>query len=141
MAIGSGNDRRMMSEINVTPMVDVMLVLLIVFMVTAPMLQSGIDVQLPTAGTAPLGQGDRAVTITVDRSGRIHLERHSLTMEEFRMRAPALFSEIRGRPVYIMGDARISYGTIIAAMAVLKGAGVERIGLVTEPEADWRERR
>ena len=134
MAIGAGGDRRMMSEINVTPLVDVMLVLLIVFMVTAPMLQSGIDVQLPTAGTAPLDKGERAVTITVDKSGMVHLNRHTFTLEDFRKQAPVILSELGGRPVYLRGDARISYGNIVSAMSILKGAGVERIGLVTEPE-------
>ena len=86
MAMGTGGDRRMMSERNVTPLVDVMLVLLIVFMVTAPMLQSGIDVQLPTAGTAPLDRGERAVTITVDRKGMIHLNKHAFTLDDFRKR-------------------------------------------------------
>jgi biopolymer transport protein TolR len=134
MAMGIGGDRQVMSEINVTPLVDVMLVLLIIFMVTAPMLQSGINVQLPTAGTAPLESGDRAVTVSIDRTGRIHLNKHSFTLAEFKRRAPVLFSEIGGRPVYLRGDSRISYGTIVAAMSVLKGAGVERIGLVTDPE-------
>jgi biopolymer transport protein TolR len=66
----------------------------------------------------------------------IHLNRHALTLDEFRKRAPVLFSELGGRPVYLRGDARISYGTIIAAMSILKGAGVERIGLVTEPDLE-----
>lgn len=136
MAMGTGGDRRMMSEINVTPLVDVMLVLLIVFMVTAPMLQSGIDVQLPTAGTAPLDRGERAVTITVDRNGMIHLNRHTFTLDDFRKRAPVLLSELGGRPVYLRGDARINYGNIISAMSILKGSGVERIGLVTEPDLE-----
>jgi len=136
MAAGPANERRMMADINVTPLVDVMLVLLIVFMVTAPMLQSGVDVQLPTAGTAPLEKGELAVTLSVDQKGMIHLNRHALTLEEFRKRAPILFSELRGRPVYLRGDARINYGTIVAAMSVLKGAGVDRIGLVTEPELE-----
>lgn len=134
MTMRGGFNRRIMSEINVTPLVDVMLVLLIIFMVTAPMLKSGVDVQLPIAGMAPLDQGERAVTITVDRSGRIHIDNHSFTMSEFRRRAPVILSEIGGRPVYLRGDSRISYGTIMAAMSVLKGAGVERIGLVTEPD-------
>jgi biopolymer transport protein TolR len=133
---GSGGDRSMMSEINVTPLVDVMLVLLIVFMVTAPMMQTGVDVQLPAAGTAPLDKGDDAVTISVDRDGQIHMGSASMSMEEFRTRAPVILREVRGRPVYIRGDARISYGTIISAMAVLKGAGIERVGLVTQPEVD-----
>ena len=136
MAAGPANERRMMADINVTPLVDVMLVLLIVFMVTAPMLQSGVDVQLPTAGTAPLEKGELAVTLSVDQKGMIHLNRHALTLDEFRKRAPILFSELRGRPVYLRGDARINYGTIVGAMSVLKGAGVDRIGLVTEPELE-----
>lgn len=136
MALPGGFNRRIMSEINVTPLVDVMLVLLIVFMVTAPMLKSGVDVQLPTAGMAPLDKGERAVTITIDRSGRVHLDRHNFTLEEFRRRAPVILSEIGGRPVYLRGDSRISYGTIVAVMSVLKGSGVERIGLVTEPEPE-----
>lgn len=140
MAMRGGFNRRIMSEINVTPLVDVMLVLLIVFMVTAPMLKSGVDVQLPTAGMAPLDKGERAVTITIDRSGRVHLERHNLSLEEFRRRAPVVLSELGGRPVYLRGDARISYGTIVAVMSVLKGSGVERIGLVTEPELESKGR-
>ena len=136
MAPGGSSDRRIMSEINVTPLVDVMLVLLIVFMVTAPMLQSGIDVQLPAAGSAPLTKGDKAVTITVDKNGTIHLNKHSFTLDQFKKRAPALLAEIGGRPVYLRGDNRISYGTVIAAMSALKAAGVERIGLVTEPDLD-----
>ena len=136
MALNGGADRKMMSEINVTPLVDVMLVLLIVFMVTAPMLQSGIDVQLPTAGTAPLDKSEKAVTITVDRDGMIHLNRHAFTIKQFQLKAPTLLSELGGRPVYIRGDSRISYGTIISAMAALKAAGVERVGLVTEPLRD-----
>lgn len=134
MSQRGGFNRRVMSEINVTPLVDVMLVLLIIFMVTAPMLKSGVDVQLPTAGMAPLDKGERAVTISIDRSGKIHLQSHSLTLSEFRRRAPVVLSELGGRPVYLRGDSRISYGTIVAVMSVLKGAGVERIGLVTEPD-------
>ena len=140
MTMRGGFNRRIMSEINVTPLVDVMLVLLIIFMVTAPMLQSGVDVQLPTAGMAPLDKGERAVTITVDRNGRIHIDRHSFTLPEFRRRAPVILSEIGGRPVYLRGDSRISYGTIMAAMSVLKGAGIERVGLVTEPDLDQARR-
>ncbi len=136
MASGPSDGRRMMADINVTPLVDVMLVLLIVFMVTAPMLQSGVDVQLPTAGTAPLEKGEQAVTLSVDKKGMVHLNSHELTLEEFRKRAPILFSELRGRPVYLRGDARVNYGAIVAAMSVLKGAGVDRIGLVTEPELE-----
>lgn len=134
MAMGTGPDRRMMSDINVTPLVDVMLVLLIVFMVTAPMLSTGIDVQLPRAGAAPLDSGERAVTVSVDRDGYIYLERRRFTLDEFRRRAPVLLSELGGRPVYIRGDGRIPYGTVIAAMSILKAAGVDRVGLVTEPE-------
>ena len=136
MNLRGGFNRRIMSEINVTPLVDVMLVLLIVFMVTAPMLKSGVDVQLPTAGMAPLDKGERAVTISIDRSGRIYLDRHGFTLPEFRRRAPVVLSEIGGRPVYLRGDSRISYGIIVQVMSVLKGAGVERIGLVTEPDLD-----
>ena len=136
MAMRGGFNRRVMSEINVTPLVDVMLVLLIVFMVTAPMLKSGVDVQLPTAGMAPLDKGERAVTISIDRSGTVHLDRHSFTLPEFRRRAPVILSELGGRPVYLRGDSRISYGMVVATMSVLKGAGVERIGLVTEPDLE-----
>ena len=140
MTMRGGFNRRIMSEINVTPLVDVMLVLLIVFMVTAPMLKSGVDVKLPVAGMAPLDKGERAVTITIDRSGNIHIDRHSFTLPEFRRRAPVILSELGGRPVYLRGDSRISYGTVVAAMSVLKGAGIEKIGLVTEPDLEQTRR-
>lgn len=123
----------MISEINVTPMVDVMLVLLIVFMVTAPLLQTGMDVQLPKAGAAPLSGAERSVTVTIDTNGKVHLNNHTYTIDQFRIKAPALFSELGGRPVYLRGDKRISYNYIISAMSALKSAGVDRIGLVTEP--------
>ncbi len=126
-------ERRMLSEINVTPLVDVMLVLLIIFMVTAPMMQSGVAVQLPKAGSAPLPPQERSVVVSVDAKGQVHVATKVFSLSEFTTRAPNLFSEMKDRPFYVRGDERIPYGTLMGVLAALKKAGVERVGLVTDP--------
>jgi biopolymer transport protein TolR len=135
MAMQGQAERRMMSEINVTPFVDVMLVLLVIFMVTAPMMQAGVAVQLPRVGASPLPAQERSVVITVDGKLIVHVASKSFTPAEFALRAPEIFAEMKDRPFYLRGDERVPYGVLMGVLSALKKAGVERVGLVTEPSS------
>ena len=122
-----------LSEINVTPFVDVMLVLLIIFMVTAPMMQSGIGVNLPRAETesAPAEEG---LTVTVTRDKYIHMNGSVININLLERRLQDYFSGKTKKILYIKADEALSYGTIVGIMDIAKKAGIETIGLVTEPE-------
>jgi biopolymer transport protein TolR len=123
-------DRRVLSEINVTPLVDVMLVLLVIFMVTAPMLQRGTDVQLPQAQHSDLKEQDR-LTLTLTRDGRIYLNSQEVPRAGLRER---LAEAMRAgeRTVQFRGDGQVSYGLVIEIMDTLKSAGIETVGMITE---------
>jgi biopolymer transport protein TolR len=123
-------DRRVLSEINVTPMVDVMLVLLVIFMVTAPMLQRGTDVQLPQAQHSEVKEQER-LTLTLARDGRIYLNGEEVPRAALRDR---LIAATRGRErtVQFRGDARVPYGLVIEVMDTLRDAGIESVGMITE---------
>lgn len=122
-----------LSEINVTPMVDVFLVLLIIFMVTAPLLQHGIDVQLPRETSKPLKTEQQPIVVTVTKKRRMYLNRKRVTLEglERQLRLVA-----RARPdevVFLRADRNVAYGAVIEAMAAVRRAGIERLGMVTQP--------
>lgn len=123
-------DRRVLSEINVTPLVDVMLVLLVIFMVTAPMLQRGTDVQLPQAQHSVAKEQER-LTLTLTREGRIFLNNDEVPRAALQDRLVAV---IRGRErtVQFRGDNQVSYGLVIEVMDAMKAAGIETVGMITE---------
>jgi len=123
-------DRRMLSEINVTPLVDVTLVLLIIFMVTTPMLQRGTDVQLPQAERSELKEEER-ITLTLTREGRLYLNNQEIPRADLRSRLMALTRD-RERVVHFRGDAQVPYGLVIEVMDALKAAGIETVGMITE---------
>ena len=123
-------DRRVLSEINVTPLVDVMLVLLVIFMVTAPMLQRGTDVQLPQAQHSEAKEQER-LTLTLARDGRIYLNGEEVPRAALRDRLIAATRD-RERTVQFRGDARVSYGLVIEVMDTLRSAGIENVGMITE---------
>ena len=123
-------DRRVLSEINVTPMVDVMLVLLVIFMVTAPMLQRGTDVQLPQVQHSDLKEQTR-LTLTLTREGRIFLNSEEVPRAELQDRLVAV-TRNRERTVQFRGDGQVSYGLVIEVMDAMKGAGIETVGMITE---------
>jgi biopolymer transport protein TolR len=125
--------RQALSEINVTPFVDVMLVLLVIFMVTAPLLQQGIDVNLPQAKGEEMSPSERIV-ITVKKDGRIFLNKSSVTVETLKSR----FKGKADENVFLKADRDVPYGIIVNIMGELREAGIEKLGMVTESEAKIR---
>ncbi len=124
---------RLMSDINVTPFVDVMLVLLIIFMVTAPMMTHGVKVDIPKTTLKKMGVQDHAVLITIDASRRVSINNDQLDVSEVRRRLPALLDVSRTQEIYLKADKSLPYGVVMDLVAQIKDAGIEKIGMVTEP--------
>jgi biopolymer transport protein TolR len=125
---------RLMSEINVTPFVDVMLVLLIVFMVSAPLLTAGVPVDLPQTQAKPLTIDRAPITITVDPAGKIFLQESEIAMDQLVPKLTAIAAGGLDERIYVRGDRTASYGTIMQVMGTINGAGFKRIGLVALKE-------
>ena len=137
-SFGGGLGRRrggvpISADINVTSLVDVAFVLLIIFMITAPMLQGGVDVQLPRAEARPL-KVEEGLVITVDRSGRIFLDQTPVSYADFRVAFQAVVATRKPNGVYLRADRRVPYGEVIRVLAAIKAAGVRDVGLVAEDE-------
>ncbi|MCH7693999.1 MAG: protein TolR [Proteobacteria bacterium] len=124
---------RPMSEINVTPMVDVMLVLLIIFMVTAPLLTVGVQVDLPKTKASVIPGQDEPLTITVDGEGRIYLQETELDLEVLAPRLIAITSNNPDVRIFLRFDKTIRYGRVMEVMGTVNGAGFTKIALITEP--------
>ncbi len=124
---------RPMSEINVTPMVDVMLVLLVIFMVTAPLLTVGVQVNLPKTKASVISGQDEPLTITVDGEGRIYLQETELELEALAPRLIAITSNNPDVRIFLRGDKTIQYGRVMEVMGTVNGAGFTKVGLITEP--------
>ena len=127
------------ANINVTPLVDVMLVLLVIFMITAPMLQQGVEVNLPKASTAALAGADEQIVLSVDKQGNIFLgagNQIGLDALPEKMRAVMETRKEEDRKVYIKGDTDLAYGHIMHVMSRLHQAGISQIGLVSAPEQE-----
>ncbi len=130
---GNDDDRGMMAQINVTPLVDVMLVLLVIFMVTAPMMQQGVQVNLPKADTKGMSTQEDTVIVTVDRQGQTFINKDQVSSGDLRRKLTELFATRTKKEVFLKADAGVPYGDVVRAMADIKGAGIERLGMVTEP--------
>jgi biopolymer transport protein TolR len=122
--------RQALSEINVTPFVDVMLVLLIIFMVTAPLLQQGIDVNLPQAKGKEMSPSERVV-ITIKKDGRLYIDKSSVTIETLKTD----LLKIPDKEVFLKADKDVPYGIVVTVMGELREIGIEKLGMVTEPKA------
>ena len=133
MTAGEGSGR-LMSDINVTPLVDVMLVLLIIFMVTAPMMMQGVDVALPEATAEPLESEKEHLIITIDNKNQIFINDFQVTIDFLEEKLKKILEGRSEREVFLKADKDISYGTVVQVMAEIKGAGVEKLGMVTEPK-------
>jgi len=133
MLNGSENRKRFMSDINVTPFVDVMLVLLIIFMVTAPMMVQGLNVDLPEATAKPLDSEKEHLVITIDKDHQVFINDYQVTVESLGAKLIKILQGRSDREVYLKADKTIPYGIVVQVMAEIKGAGVEDLGMITEP--------
>jgi biopolymer transport protein TolR len=133
---GLGSQRGEMNlnaDVNVTSLVDVMLVLLIVFMITAPMMQGGVDVELPRAEARPL-EPKEGMVVTFDRTGRIFVDQTEVSYSDFRVTFASLVAARKPSGVYLRGDNGVPYGEVVRVLAVIRGAGVQNVGLVAQEE-------
>ena len=128
---GSGSDT--ISQINVTPLVDVMLVLLVIFMVTAPILQQGVQVNLPQVRAVALTGEDDQLVVSLNAQGRVYLNDTALGTSELLSKLQAILRERPDRQVFLRADTQVPYGEVMKVMASVRQAGVQRLGMITEP--------
>jgi biopolymer transport protein TolR len=133
MSMGGGRETGTLSDINVTPLVDVMLVLLIVFMVTAPMLQTGVDVQLPDAKAQTIPDDSGKLIVTMTKEKRVYIGRMEIPFAEVEDKLRANAKLQSDREVYLHADKSLSYGDVVKVMAAIKLAGGDKMGLITDP--------
>ena len=130
----SGNDsRRFMSEINVTPFVDVMLVLLVIFMVTAPMMQEGVDVNLPQAQGKSLPSKEKRMTISITSTKEIYLNDRKIELSNLENKLRTVFQNRTDRQLFLRADEIVPYGFVVKTMAAVRNAGIDQLGMVTVP--------
>ncbi|OQY50451.1 MAG: protein TolR [Desulfobacteraceae bacterium 4572_87] len=128
-----GNNRQLMSEINVTPLVDVMLVLLIIFMVATPMMIQGVDVNLPKTEAKNIKTSEDPLMLTVNSQKEIFLESHRIPLNGLELKIRKIFENRRKKEVLLRADKDIPYGFVMNVIARVKKAGIEKLGMVTEP--------
>ena len=131
----SNRNREVLSEINVTPFVDVMLVLLVIFMVTAPLLQQGIDVNLPKAKGKDLPPEER-VTLVLKKDGAIYMNENPVSLKDMKHKLEAI-SKLNPN-VFLKADKDVPYGLVVEVMGEIKEAGIEKLGMITEPKLDLK---
>jgi biopolymer transport protein TolR len=126
---GSGS----ISDINVTPLVDVMLVLLVIFMVTAPILQQGVAIDLPKVAAAPLAGDEEQLVVNVDKAGRVFLNDTAMALPDLTTKLAAIRAARPDRQVFVRADQSVPYGQVMKTMAAVRESGLTKVGLVTEP--------
>ena len=132
-ARGRRRQRTTMVEINMTPLVDVMLVLLIVFMITAPLLSAGVSVDLPEADSAPLPGQDEPLSVTIDAKGEVFLQDTAVTVEQLGPRLQAVTGRNPNARIFVRGDRAIDYGQVMAVVSAINQAGFSKVALLTAP--------
>ncbi len=129
---GNGH-RGLVSDINVTPLVDVMLVLLIIFMVTAPMMTQGLNVNLPTTTAKSLRQEKEPIVVTIAKDGKINLGKISVSQALLFQQLSSHSEEDKKNPIFLQADTDVPYGVVVSVMADIKRAGFDKLGMVTKP--------
>jgi biopolymer transport protein TolR len=132
------NDRRFLSEINVTPFVDVMLVLLIIFMVTAPMLEQGIDVNLPQVAAKDITAKEEKVVLTITKKGEISINEHPVELSGLKENLEKIYENRINKEIFLRADETVSYGVVVKTMSEIKEAGIEKLGMITKPMEEDR---
>lgn len=133
MMWGSNRSSQLLSEINVTPFVDVMLVLLIIFMVTAPMMQEGVDVNLPQAKGKSLPTKERRMTITITSKKEVYLNDRKVELANLEDRLKKVFQDRVNKELFLKADKVVPYGFVVKTMAYIRNAGIDQLGMVTVP--------
>src|SRR5215470_75501 len=139
MAFDQGSaDSGAISQINVTPLVDVMLVLLIIFMVTAPILQQGVSIDLPKVAAGPLAGEEEQLVVNVTKGGQVLLNDTAMTLDQLTDKLRAIAAARPDRQLFVRADQAVAYGEVMRTMGAVRAAGLTRVGLVTEPSAPER---
>ncbi len=133
MSTGKGGGRTTMSEINVTPMVDVMLVLLIIFMVTTPLIQQGVKVNLPETKAAPVEASDKKLVLSIDVSKRVFIGEVEIKLEELEEKLKTNAKAQADKELYLHADRDLPYGIVVDVMASAQRAGITNVGMITDP--------
>jgi biopolymer transport protein TolR len=135
MSSGNGRNSRMaLSEINVTPLVDVMLVLLIMFMVATPLMQQGIEVDLPKTSASGVETSDEPFVLMISANQRITAGKQNIEMRDLKTKLKAIFEKRKNKQIYLQADRKVDYGYVAEAMAEIRAAGIYNIGLITLPK-------
>lgn len=129
-----GRSRMVVSEINVTPLVDVMLVLLIIFMVTTPMMQQGIDIELPETAASGVATSDEPFVLVIKKNKKLYVGETIIPAADLQKRLKAIFETRKNKQVYLQADRAVDYGFVAETMAEIRAAGIFNIGLVTLPK-------
>jgi biopolymer transport protein TolR len=124
---------KLLADINVTPLVDVVLVLLIIFMVTAPMLQMGLDVNLPRAKAKSIDVAEEKIVLTINAAKEIFINRERATAADLQQRLETIFSSRIDREIYLRADRNVPYGFVVEVMSQVRKAGIDKLGMITEP--------
>ena len=127
------SEKKSMADINVTPLVDVMLVLLIIFMVTAPMLSMGIDVNLPRVKAKSLDLAEEKLILSVNENKEIFLNKTRMPLQDLNAKLAAIFAERVDREIFLRADKNVPYGFVVEVMSEVRKAGVDKLGMITEP--------
>jgi len=133
---GSQRDGVAISQINVTPLVDVMLVLLVIFMVTAPIIQQGVQVNLPQAKSGAIPGTEDLLVVTIAKNGKVYLNDNSMSLDELGKKLRAIRKLQADKQVYLRADQDVRYGVVMKTIAEIKQAGIERLGMVTRPSSE-----
>jgi len=130
-----GRNIRAFSEINVTPMVDVMLVLLVIFMVTAPMMTSGVTVDLPEANSSPVTEQDEPLVVSITSDAKVYIQKTEVPLKDLRTKLVAVTNAKKDTRIFVRGDRTVDYGRIMQVVGEINASGFTKVALVTEPGA------
>jgi biopolymer transport protein TolR len=134
----NNSEHKPLAEINVTPLVDVVLVLLIIFMVTAPMLQMGIDVNLPTVKAKSINVSEEKLVLTINSKQEIYLNEFKTTLPDLSTKLESIFKTRVDRELFMRADKEVPYGVVVQVMSEVRKAGIDKLGMITEPPRDSR---